>query len=523
MFILPRARSRMIAGTLSSHGIQRGGLDTLRLLPKFKYTTLESRKEFVGHLYPYADYLLEIARGVNLDDYEYNGDVTYIEYIDNEDDPIQGETKTATFKNYETTDRTTGEVTKSKGKMFYFGGTVYELFNMKYGSSVDLHRYCDPTGDIDLVVYPPPLIHVRTSADDLLDALYMIPFHYKNEAQEDRLNPFYDNFSTFVYSRFLANAMKQKELLSKIPGILELDIDDIDMYHDIPQESKYPNLGYKTTQITGTNFWVVAFITENMYKIQLVCKVAPSNDEIDHIMELVISFPKDPNSMYNLNDSYRIPNTQTITIGSSTYEIQDMPALLNENIAAYKTRKEFIEPTSMYHEYRHKAYNHIARLLYLYELVYQNPRDFKLNEFPSIINLIPSKIDLVDPYYYKIIGDEFYIFKIDVRYLLNAYLSIVKQNLNYRKYSLTNKNYFVVNDTNQAEMKRIHDEFIERLFNDEIFPNDMFTFPEVSVATGGGRRTRLKRKTHKKSNKKHHTKRRKPRKNRITRKKTNHK
>ena len=128
------ARSSMIAGkgTLSSHGMQRGGLDPLRSVPPFKYTTMNKRRELSAHLYPYGDYLLEITRKTTMDDYHYHGPVYYkdCEYIldkfgEATEDYTIGETRIGTFRNAETVNRETGEVTRSTATMFYFGGFVY--------------------------------------------------------------------------------------------------------------------------------------------------------------------------------------------------------------------------------------------------------------------------------------------------------------------------------------------------------------------------------------------------------------
>jgi hypothetical protein len=510
-----RSLSKMMAGTMSSHGIshggQRGGLDPLRRLPPFKYTTSEKRKAFVGTLYPYADYLLQCTQGVEGENYEYDGPVMYTEMKQvgkgMNSKYIHGETKIGHFKTSETINIKTGIITKSKGKMFYFGGSVYELYNMKYGSSVDLHRYCDPTGDVDIQMWSPPIESVEE-----IGPLNWIPFQH-----EGQLNPYYDSFCSVVYNSFLENLNRQT-ILSKIPGIVAFNINE---YTEIPEESKLPNLGYKAIQLPNTNFWVVGFITSNMYKIQLVCKVEENGVvEIDHIIEFIISFSEDnKNSEYDIfSEDYKIPETEQLTIGSSVYKVHDINNLRNANIEAYKIRRNMIDPSNIYHEDVHKAYNHIARLLYLYELLYQNPRKFKLSYFHFILNIDPLKPTIVDPYYYKIIDGEFYRFQIDVRYLLNAYISIVKQYFMYRSYQLNpltkvdGRNYFIINDRDADAMKSIHDEFLARLFNDERFPNDNLTFFEETVASGKKRRKTMKRKTNKKSTKKHNIKRRKTRK-----------
>ena len=503
-----RSLSKMMAGTQSSHGIshggQRGGLDPLRRVPPFKYTTLETRKALVGHVYPYADYLLQIIQDINVDEYDFEGIVTYLDYNDEkEGEPVQ-----AIFKCVEKTNRKTGKVTRTKPILSYVGGTVYELYNMKYGSFVDLHRYCDATGDVDVTLYPPSIETFDDEHDEIRMG-YMIPFEI-----DGQMNEFYRDFTTWAYNAFLENVMRQQKILSKIPGILYFDIDE---YTDIPMESKRPELGYNTERVPGSNFMVVSFISSNMYKIQLVCKVEEMGVvEIDHIIELIIPVPDTITSEFNLDpESYNPPQSDIITIGDSKYKVQNMYGLVGNNISAYKERKINITHSS---GSEHKAYNHIARLLYLYELVYQNPRDFKPNEFFSIINPDPLKPDIVDPYYYKIIDGEFYRFQIDIRYLLNSYTYIVRKNHLYyayksnRKAQVNGANYFIINDRDEEEMRRIHDEFLERLFNDERFPNDTLTFLEEHVARGKKRKTHKKSRKSNKSTKKHNMKRRKTRK-----------
>jgi hypothetical protein len=500
-----RSLSKMMAGTQSSHGIsnggQRGGLDPLRRVPPFKYTTLETRKALVGHVYPYADYLLQCVQGINLDEYDFEGLVTYLDYTKDEENGVVSQ---AIFK-CEEKDRKNGTVTRAKPSICYVGGTVYELLNMKYGSSVDLYRYCDATGDVDVTLNPPFLESFDDNGESRLG--YMIPFQI-----DGQMNEFYRDFGTWAYSSFFDNLINQRNILSKIPGILDFDINE---YNDIPMENKVPELGYMAERVPGTNFWVVAFLSSNMYKIQLVCKVEESGVvEIDHIIELIIPTPDTIESEFNLNPEYYRPkDSQTITINGSKYKVQIMVGLIHDNIQAYKERK--ISIIKAYRD-QHKAYNHIARLLYLYELVYQNPREFDLIQFPSILNI--GMFKLVDPYYYKIIDGEFYKFQLSVRYLLNAYISIVKKNFAYQsnktnpKTKVNGANYFIINDRDEEEMRRIHDEFLERLFNNERFPNDTLTFLEEHVARGKKRKTHKKSRKSNKSTKKHNMKRRKTRK-----------
>ena len=54
-----------------------GGFDPLSKVPPFKYTQNEERKMFIGHMYPYADYLINIIQQIKTDSYRYEGECWY--------------------------------------------------------------------------------------------------------------------------------------------------------------------------------------------------------------------------------------------------------------------------------------------------------------------------------------------------------------------------------------------------------------------------------------------------------------
>ena len=54
-----------------------GGFDPLLKVPPFKYTKNEERKMFIGHMYPYADYLINIIQQIKTDSYTYEGECLY--------------------------------------------------------------------------------------------------------------------------------------------------------------------------------------------------------------------------------------------------------------------------------------------------------------------------------------------------------------------------------------------------------------------------------------------------------------
>ncbi len=56
---------------------QKGGLEPLIKLPKFKYTFNEKRKIFIGYIYPYSEYFIKCVTSIPFNNYTYNSETKY--------------------------------------------------------------------------------------------------------------------------------------------------------------------------------------------------------------------------------------------------------------------------------------------------------------------------------------------------------------------------------------------------------------------------------------------------------------
>jgi hypothetical protein len=92
-------------------------------------------------------------------------------------------------------------------------------------------------------------------------------------------------------------------------------------------------------------------------------------------------------------------------------------------------------------------------------------------------------------YYYKIVNNNFYTIQVNTKFFLTAYLEIIKKTSGYNEFIRVNSNYFPKPEPN---LKTIHDEFITKLFNDDLFlPEHLLT----ATYTIGGRKNCKKKST----------------------------
>jgi hypothetical protein len=287
------------------------------------------------------------------------------------------------------------------------------------------------------------------------------------------------------------NVKSIQMLFNNMDHIVNFNISD---YDDIPAEHKNSDFGYRI-QVLG-KFYVVAFLNEDksMFKIQVVCKVEDSGiSVIDHVIEIIIPLPEDNIEFTPSGDGYSHPSTNTITINTKSFNISSYNSLINDNINAYIERKNAYGKSNE-RDVIHKSLNHIARLFYLYELIYQNQTAFQVDKLALLFlfgmkNSLKTQIQFL--YYYKIVDGNFNTIKVDTRFFLNSYLElIIKNQYIYNIFKRTNPDYFI-NYTDINDIKKLHDRFNSELFNNDLFqPSELLTFSE---STGGKRR----KKTHK--------------------------
>ena len=236
--------------------LQKGGLEPLTTVPNFKYTFNEKRKIFIGYIYPYAEHFISCVTSMPFNSYTYNGNCEYI-------DSTKTRQRVTTCNSI-------------NSPLYYFtGGTAYELLNKKF-NNVKLHNYCDATGDIDVVLYPPKL-----TSSDMLD--YNVYFLNK----DGKINSFYSDFTRWTFENMVKNVQSIEVLFRNMKNLVDFNIDE---YVDIPTESKSTDFGYNV-QMIG-KLYVVAFLNDSNFKIQVVCKIEDSGvSVIEHIIEIMIPVP----------------------------------------------------------------------------------------------------------------------------------------------------------------------------------------------------------------------------------------
>ena len=440
---------------------QKGGLEPMSTVPKFKYTFNEERKIFIGYIYPYAPYLISCVSTIPFDSYSYKGNCEYI--------------------NFENKSQTVIECSSTGSPIYIFsGGAVYEILNKKF-TNIKLHDYCDATGDIDVNVYPPKL----TNNDEA--GVYFLN-------KDGKISSFYGNFTTWIFQNLVKNIKSIQNLFNNVPGLIDFNIEE---YHDIPSNHKTSDFGYKT-EICG-KFCVVAFLNEDisMFKIQVVCKIQDSTiSSIDHVIEIIIPLPESNEEFCPSTDYYSQSKFNTIELNQQNFNVQTYTKLILDNVNAYLERKRAYGASNE-KQVIHKSLNHISRLFYLYELIYKNRIqslfNFEIDKLPLLFLFGMNKSQISQLqflYYYKIVNEIFNTIKVDTRFFLNSYLQLISKNkYTYNIFKNQNPDYFI-NDTNITEIQNIHNRFNTELFNDDLFqPSGLLTFNE----TTGGRKRRTRK------------------------------
>lgn len=448
--------------------LQKGGLEPLTRVPNFKYTFNEKRKIFIGYIYPYAEHFIGCVTSVPFNSYTYNGNCE--------------------CKDSKKTRQKVTTCNSINSPLYYFtGGAAYELLNKKF-NNVNLHNYCDATGDIDVALFPPHL----TSSDMDYYNLYFLN-------KDGKINSFYSDFTRWTFENMVKNVQSIEVLFRNMKNLLDFNIDE---YVDIPTEFKSTDFGYNV-QMIG-KLYVVAFFNDSTFKIQVVCKIEDSGvSVIDHIIEIMIPLPKKDDDFNPTNDAYYTqPDINTITINEKSLNIQSYNELINDNFSAYDSRKGAYGALNE-RETVYQPINHIARLFYLYELIYQNQSSIQFTKIYSLLYFAFYKQEKIDQFkflrYYKIIDGNFYPIKVDTRFFFNSYLEIISKIYAYKHFKVINPDFFI-NYTDINDIKTLHTRFVTGLFNDDLFqPSGMLTFRE----TAGGKKskkTRKLRKNHKKRN-----------------------
>lgn len=486
------------------NNIQTGGLDNLLRIPTFKYTTDKKRILLIESIYPHADVLLNTVRDIPWSSYHYNG-------------PVEVRNMT-THELFEYTTTTT-----SKLNYYFTGGTAYEILNNRY-QNVDLHKYTDPTGDVDVAVHSP----LVAPPDQSVPNRYEYGLYYYKTPENTEVSSFYRHLTEWLFNNVYNSLSTYKRHFDDMfPTLVDFELSTD--YHDIPEGKDTVKQGFQSAVLGKMK--LVGFSSGSMYKVQVICKAVDSVSGLsatDHVLEIiiplpeaadefnpmgeaatkhpftVISFSSSLNTHRRRNSSPRIifpsnsksksrsksrsssmvvearqsspeiDNTYQIQL-FSTYNIQPYTAMIEDNIKAYIFRSS-TEYSKLHGILPHKYINHVARILYLYELMYHNPSAKTENLIPRFIT--NKKLGVLSFFYYKYVykkqstttssdynGELIKIkIKIPIGMFLNAYQKMLKPEPRYRFLSQRYPTYFNKNASDH-EMETNHSNFLKYLFD----------------------------------------------------------
>lgn len=339
-----------------------------------------------------------------------------------------------------TPDQTRQKYTENIITYNFFGGIVYELLNDRY-RNVNLHKYVDPTSDIDiLILYNTDTMtcyqkKISTKEyedrdpnfDPTSEALkYEVQptLIYQNENGILMINPFTQSIADFIYTHLLDNLNRLNlNFNNSVP------FEDVE-YYAIAEIARNIDLGYRSTLIGETNARLISYFDENFqtFRIQLVLKMQIGESSIiDHFFEFLIG-----DKTFNLTDKHF--KMMNLSINNNIYQISSLPILMDDNLDAYHKRQNLI--IGNLPETRHKGINHTCRIIYLLDLLKKNNNDknniFKDAAFhPRDINIIKNSLARGLRYHYN----ESYIIyyyinrlniykKLDTKYIFKAFESV---------------------------------------------------------------------------------------------------
>ncbi len=317
-------------------------------------------------------------------------------------------------------------------KYNFFGGITFELLNDRY-NEVNLHKYLDPTSDIDVQISINDHFFVNLESviekkitNEYVQTEYIYNYNktlvYNDENGILKINPFYNEISNFIYDNLL---IKLNELNLIFENSVPFEDDE---YSEIDSQVKNDNLAYKSNTIGQTNAKLFSYIDGNLQtlRIQLVLKIKNRDSEIvDHFFEFLI---KD-----SLTYNTKLLDTKItiLNIKDKIYNISSLNMLFFDNLEAYTKRKHLIIGTK--EDKRHKAFNHIFRIIYLFDLIKKYPEIYDTISYNSksiIRKNIMNNLDNSYIFYVYINGQNIYK-KIDTKYILKAFERIfIKSMLN---------------------------------------------------------------------------------------------
>ena len=424
----------------------------------FKYTTDNTRINWIKSIFPYMETLVDIVANIPYMEYNYQGDIvyTYIGILDTvapaagfvprELVPLelrlQDEEKIVTNYNF---------IEEGNNSVYYnfFGGTCFELLNDAY-KNVNLYDFVDPTSDIDIVVSSimPNYSKHDTNGDirkklmlkyKIFDDIKSKVFLVVNKSLEEPdlipyLNPYFRNLSDFIFENMLTKLnLINLNFTNSVPF-------DVNEYELAENEVKHEVLGYRVHDIQNSNAKLIRYLDSNLntLRIQIILKVVVDGEIIiDHLLEFLfngaierlpntwefckITIPVQPRS--RLEGQTIIPVQPRSRLEGQTIIISSLTTLIEDNLEAYKKREREVHVEG---PRRHKPINHITRIIYLFNLIKYNSDVYdRLQEGQKKLIYLSILQNIVSSYvYYKIINDEFVINTINTIDIIYAFYTL---------------------------------------------------------------------------------------------------
>ena len=454
-----------------------GGIRKSLVDVDFKYIEDPTRIIWSKSVTPNAQKIIDLVETIPYNNCRYDGDI-YFEILkikdqdeeDEEDKEIPEENDGYIKINIaETLQNEVNVIQKKKYTenlitYNFFGGTVYELLNDHY-KNVNLHKYVDPTSDIDVLLltnydiidYLQKKINLDKKEGYYFKSKYTLIC--QNENGILMINPYTKNIADFLYD-YLLNHLNE----------LNLHFDNSvpfkdDEYYAIDDAVRNIDLGYRTNEVGETNAKLISYFDENFqtFRIQLVLKIQSGEHQIiDHFLEFLIGYNK-------YNDK---PLVLRLSMNDKVYQISSLNSLFLDNLEAYKKRESLIIRNTI--ETRHKGINHTCRFIYLLDLIKNNNNIFNdlLNNRNQAIQskqqsavLINRLINNSYIIYFYIDGKNIYK-KIKTEYIIKAFESILRDIYNAPKRALptTLNNYLKKIEDPELTEEKMYD-MLSRFFD----------------------------------------------------------
>jgi hypothetical protein len=307
----------------------------------FKYTTNKERKKWIKHLYPFGEYFIHLFSKIDYNDYSYKGKFRAWYVVGDDEykyDDINIEAKHK----------------KSLTPFYYFGGVSYELLNETY-KCVDLHKYVDPTADIDIELEL-PFVQIDETKKEYMNYFF------------DSEKPSFETLSHFVkdYIEWLFEEIKK--LFESIPKHI---FDDIfgeceNIYGDVTVRNKIK---------------LITYYDNNNLRIQGLCKFKDIPE--DHFFEMILG-------LNDLEEPTVLNKGQKLLKLKKDVYILDLKSLFMGDMLALQTRIHALNSNE--NKYlKHKFYNHIGRFDYLLQFIIkcvleENRLNLSNTEIENLIN-----------------------------------------------------------------------------------------------------------------------------------------